>query len=39
MTSPEPGNLDSRRRDTLRQIFQHPTSRNIEWRSEAGYDP
>jgi hypothetical protein len=31
MTSPEPGHLDSRHRDTLRQIFQHPASHNIEW--------
>jgi hypothetical protein len=34
MTSgPEPEHLDSRHRDTLRQIFQHPTSHNIEWRA------
>jgi len=25
--------LDSRHRDTLRQIFEHPTSHNIEWRA------
>jgi hypothetical protein len=25
--------LDSRHLDTLRQIFQHPTSHNIEWRA------
>ena len=25
--------LDSRHRDTPRQIFQHPTSHNIEWRA------
>ena len=32
MTSePEPEHLDSRHGDTLRQIFQHPTSHNIEW--------
>jgi len=31
MTSPEPPHLDSRHRDTLRQIFQHPASHNIEW--------
>jgi hypothetical protein len=32
MTSgPEPEHLDHRHRDTLRQIFQHPTSHNIEW--------
>jgi hypothetical protein len=34
MTSgPEPEHLDSRHRDTLRQIFWHPTSHNIEWRA------
>jgi hypothetical protein len=32
MTSPAPEHLDGRHRDTLRQIFQHPTSHNIEWR-------
>jgi hypothetical protein len=32
MTSgPEPEHLDHRHRDTLRQIFVHPTSHNIEW--------
>jgi hypothetical protein len=25
--------LDSRHRDTLRQIMEHPTSHNIEWRA------
>ena len=24
--------LNGRRRDTLQQIFQHPTSHNVEWR-------
>ena len=33
MTSPGPEHLDGRHRDTLRQIFQHPTSHNIEWRA------
>jgi len=33
MTSPTPEHLDGRHRDTLRQIFQHPTSHNIEWRA------
>ena len=33
MTSPEPEHLDGRHRDTLRQIFEHPTSHNIEWRA------
>ena len=31
MTPPTPEHLDGRHRDTLRQIFQHPTSHNIEW--------
>jgi len=31
MTSPEPEHLDGRHRDTLRQIFQHPSSHNVEW--------
>jgi hypothetical protein len=30
---PEPQHLDSRHRDTVHQIFQHPTSHNIEWRA------
>jgi hypothetical protein len=33
MTSPEPEHLDNRHRDTVRQIFEHPTSHNIEWRA------
>jgi hypothetical protein len=34
MTSrPEQEHLDHRHRDTLRQIFRHPTSHNIEWRA------
>jgi hypothetical protein len=33
MTSPTPEHLDGRHRDTLRQILQHPTSHNIEWRA------
>jgi hypothetical protein len=28
-----PEHLDNRHRDTLRQIFEHPTSHNIEWRA------
>jgi hypothetical protein len=32
MTSPEPEHLDGRHRDTLRRIFAHPTSHNVEWR-------
>jgi hypothetical protein len=27
----EPEHLDNRHRDTLREIFRHPTSHNIEW--------
>ena len=30
-TTPEPERLDGRHRDTLRRIFEHPTSHNIEW--------
>jgi hypothetical protein len=30
-SSPEPEHLDNRHRNTLRQIFQHPVSHNIEW--------
>jgi hypothetical protein len=33
VTSPGSEHLDSRHRDTLRQIFEHPTSHNIEWRA------
>lgn len=29
----EPEHLDNRHRDTLREIFRHPTSHNIEWRA------
>jgi len=32
MTSgPESEHLDGRHRDTLQQIFRHPSSHNIEW--------
>lgn len=27
----EPGRLDHRHQDTLRRIFRHPASHNIEW--------
>ena len=30
-SSPEPQHLDNHHRNTLRQIFQHPVSHNIEW--------
>jgi hypothetical protein len=33
VTTPGPEHLDSRHRDTLRQITDHPTSHNIEWRA------
>jgi hypothetical protein len=33
VTSPQSEHLDSRHRDTLRQIFEHPVSHNIEWRA------
>jgi hypothetical protein len=29
----EPGHLSNRHRNTLRQLFQHPVSHNIEWRA------
>ena len=32
-SSPEPQHLDNHHRNTLRQIFQHPASHNIEWRA------
>jgi hypothetical protein len=31
VSSPQSEHLDSRHRDTLRQIFEHPVSHNIEW--------
>jgi hypothetical protein len=34
MTSPsQPEHLNNRHRDSLRQIFRHPVSRNVEWRA------
>jgi hypothetical protein len=34
MTSPpQPAHLNNHHRDTLRQIFGHPVSHNIEWRA------
>jgi hypothetical protein len=48
MTSPRPEHLDNHHRDTLRQIFQHPTSHNIDDQmavdlrrmlSKAGHSP
>ena len=32
-SSPESQHLDNRHRNTLREIFQHPVSHNIEWHS------
>jgi hypothetical protein len=29
--TPEPGHLSNHHRNTLREIFQHPVSHNIEW--------
>jgi hypothetical protein len=31
MSNPMPGHLSNHHRDTLLEIFQHPTSHNIEW--------
>jgi hypothetical protein len=31
MSTTDPKRLDSNQRDTLLQLFQHPTSHNIEW--------
>jgi hypothetical protein len=31
MPVPVPEHLSSRHRDTLLQLFQHPTSHNVEW--------
>jgi hypothetical protein len=33
VTTPGAEHLDSRHRDTVRQIMEHPTSHNIEWRA------
>ena len=30
-SSSEPAHLNNNQRDTLLQVFQHPTSHNIEW--------
>jgi hypothetical protein len=30
-STPEPTHLSSHHRNTLRQLFQHPVSHNIEW--------
>ena len=32
-SSPEPEHLSNRHRNTLRQIFQHPVSHNIDWQA------
>ncbi len=34
-SSPGTPHLDNRHRNTLRQIFQHPVSHNIEWHAVA----
>jgi hypothetical protein len=33
MSTSEPEHLNPHQRDTLLQIFQHPTSHNIEWQA------
>jgi hypothetical protein len=33
MSTSEPERLSNNQRDTLLQIFQHPTSHNIEWQA------
>ena len=33
MPPAEPARLDHRHQDTLRQVFRHPASGNIEWRA------
>jgi hypothetical protein len=33
MSTPEPEHLSNHHRNTLREIFQHPASHNIEWRA------
>ncbi len=33
MSTSEPEHLNNRHRDTLLQIFQHPTSHNVEWQA------
>jgi hypothetical protein len=30
---PEPAHLNNHHRNTLRQLFQHPVSHNIEWKA------
>jgi hypothetical protein len=30
---PSPGHLDNHHRNTLRQVFEHPASHNVEWRA------
>jgi hypothetical protein len=32
MTTADPEHLSNHHRDTLRKIFEHPVSHNIEWR-------
>ena len=33
MSTPEPEHLSNHHRNTLRELFQHPVSHNIEWRA------
>lgn len=30
-STPEPAHLNNHHRNTLRQLFQHPASHNVEW--------
>jgi hypothetical protein len=32
-STPEPEHLNNNQRDTLLQLFQHPTSHNVEWQA------
>jgi hypothetical protein len=34
--SPDPQKLTGRHRDTLRHVFAHPMSRNLEWHAVLG---
>ena len=33
MSTPEPEHLSNHHRNTLREIFRHPVSHNLEWRA------
>jgi len=38
-SSPESPHLDNHHRNTLRQIFEHPVSHNIEWPATPPPEP